>query len=286
VAYFFWLLLTDRTEMGSSYGKAKSKKAATTEHFRPPAPSAAAVQRPPNPQAQITQKDRAVLDLKNARDKIRRFRGQMEKDSQKLEAQARALIAARQKTRALLVLKLKRHKEKELEKLDAQLLNVYAMIQDVEWASINLSVLASIESGTRELQRIHEERSVEDVEALMEETMEAIEVEKKINRLLAGQGDVAIDDAELEKELEDLMRAEGQAVGAGAGAAVGTAPAPAPAAVAAAAALPTPPPAPVPSPAPVLSNELPAPPTVPPLLKAPTDRPRQNKKQQPAAVPA
>ena len=114
--------------------------------------------------------------------------------------------------------------------------------------------------------------------------MEAIEVEKKINRLLAGQGDVAIEDAELEKELEDLMRAEGQAVGAGAGAAVGTAPAPA--AVAAAAALPTPPPAPVPSPAPVLSNELPTPPTVPPLPKAPTDRLRQNKKQQPAAVPA
>ena len=58
--------------------------------------------------AEITDKDRAVLDLKNARDKLRRFRAQLEKDSLKLENQAKALIALRQKNRALLVLKLKR----------------------------------------------------------------------------------------------------------------------------------------------------------------------------------
>ena len=235
--------------MGSWYGKAKK---ATNEAI--PKKPASAVQKP---QAEITQKDRAVLDLKNARDKIRRFRGQMEKDSQKLEAQARALIAARQKTRALLVLKLKRHKEKELEKLEGQLLNVYAMIQDVEWASINQSVLASIEAGTQELKRIHEERSVEDVEALMEETLGAIEVEKKINRLLAGQGDVAIDDADLERELDDLMRASETSAAA------------------------------LPSPLPSPPLTLPEPPTIPPLPTAPTGPlPERHATKQPTAVPS
>ena len=96
---------------------------------------------------EITSKDRAVLDLKNARDKLRRYRGQLEKDSQKLEGQVKTLIALKQKNRALLLLKLKKVKENEVEKLDAKLLNVYSMIQSVEWASINVSVITAIESG-------------------------------------------------------------------------------------------------------------------------------------------
>lgn len=96
---------------------------------------------------EITSKDRAVLDLKNARDKLRRYRGQLEKDSQKLEGQVKTLIALKQKNRALLLLKLKKVKENELEKLDVKLLNVYSMIQSVEWASINTSVISAIESG-------------------------------------------------------------------------------------------------------------------------------------------
>jgi hypothetical protein len=162
--------------------------------------------------AEITDKDRAVLDLKNARDKLRRFRGQLEKDSQKLESQAKALIALRQKNRALLVLKLKKYKEKDVEKLDSKLMNVHSMIQDVEWASINVSVLSAIESGTRELRRMHDERSLDDVEALMDETNEAIEVENRINRRLAGQADILIDDQELESELEALMLQESGSV--------------------------------------------------------------------------
>lgn len=155
--------------------------------------------------AEITDKDRAVLELKNARDKLRRFRNQLGNDSQRLESQAKVLISLRQKNRALLVLKLKKYKEKEVEKLDGKLVNIYTMIQDVEWASINLSVLSAIESGTRELQRMHDERSLDDVEALMEETNQAIEVENRINQLLIGQSDVLIDDQELVRELDALM---------------------------------------------------------------------------------
>lgn len=59
------------------------------------------------------------------------------------------MIALRQKNRALLVLKLKKFKQKELDGMDVKLLNVMTLIQDVEWASINLSVLDAIESGTK-----------------------------------------------------------------------------------------------------------------------------------------
>ena len=133
--------------MGSIFGKAKKEnpESGNRRQQTQQAPnkknggSAAAVE--------ITSKDRAVLDLKNARDKLRRYRGQLEKDSQKLEGQVKTLIALKQKNRALLLLKLKKVKENELETLDAKLMNVYSMIQSVEWASINVSVIAAIESG-------------------------------------------------------------------------------------------------------------------------------------------
>ena len=95
------------------------------------------------------------MDLKNARDKLRRYRGQLEKDSQKLEGQVKTLIALKQKNRALLLLKMKKVKENELEQLDAKLLNVYSMIQSVEWASINVTVLSAIESGNTLFAYLH-----------------------------------------------------------------------------------------------------------------------------------
>ena len=111
-----------------------------------------------------------------ARDKLRRYQIKLGKDSSKLETQAKELIALRLKDRALLVLKLKKFKQKELDGIDSKLLSVQSQINDIEWASINVSILNAIESGTKELNRIHEERTLEDVETLMNDTNEAIEV--------------------------------------------------------------------------------------------------------------
>jgi charged multivesicular body protein 6 len=104
---------------------------------------------------------------------------QLETDSDKLQAQAKELIHLRQKNRALLLLKLRKYKEKELDNVDAQLLSVFKMIEDIEWESANMEVLKALKVGTDALNKIHEEMSVEDVEALLAETNEAIEVIKR-----------------------------------------------------------------------------------------------------------
>ena len=131
----------------------------------------------PNVSRMITAQDRAILSLKVARDKLRRYQIKLGKDSSKLESQAKELIVLRLKNRALLVLKLRKFKQRELDGIDAKLLSIQSQIDDVEWATINLSILNAIESGTRELNRIHDERSLEDVEALMDDTNDAIEVD-------------------------------------------------------------------------------------------------------------
>lgn len=103
---------------------------------------------------------------------------QLESDSEKLQSQARELVQMRQKQRALLLLKLRKYKEKELDNVDNQLLNVFKMIEDIEWESANMEVLKALKVGTEALNKFHEEMSVEDVEALLEETNEAIEVRR------------------------------------------------------------------------------------------------------------
>lgn len=159
----------------------------------------------------ITDKDRAVLELKNARDRLKKYRKKLEKDSEKLQAQALQLIKLKHKDRALLVLKLKRFKEKEVSNADGQLLTVLEMIDNVEWESSNMEVLKALKSGTNMLNKMHEEMSLEDVENLLDETNEAIEVENQISSLISGQLNVA-DDEELEMELSEMMKDEPQAL--------------------------------------------------------------------------
>lgn len=100
----------------------------------------------------------------------------MEKESLALHEQAKELVQKQLKTRALLVLKLKKHKEKAVESVEAQLFSVLQMAEDLEWESTNMEVLRALKSGTAQLNALHEEMSADDVAALLEETNEAIEV--------------------------------------------------------------------------------------------------------------
>ena len=61
--------------------------------------------------------------------------------------QAKALVQNQQKNRALLVLKLKKYKENELNEIDSQLISVFKMIEDIEWESANMKVLKALKVG-------------------------------------------------------------------------------------------------------------------------------------------
>ena len=99
-----------------------------------------------------------------------------------MQDQAKELVKNQQKDRALLVLKLKRFREKEVNNIDAQLLSVLEMIENVEWEYSNMEVMKALKAGNNALNSIHNQMSVEDVEALLEETNEAIQVQE--NQLL------------------------------------------------------------------------------------------------------
>jgi charged multivesicular body protein 6 len=76
------------------------------------------------PAAEVTDHDRAVLDLKNTRDKLSRHRKKADKEAGKLAEQAKILVKEGRKDRALLLLKIKKFKMMHVEKVDMQLFQV------------------------------------------------------------------------------------------------------------------------------------------------------------------
>ncbi len=161
----------------------------------------------------ITDIDRAVLDLKNSRDRLNRYKAKLERDNEKLKSRAKQLNSEGKKSTALNLLKLRKYKIKEVDRVDAQLMTIFQMVEQIQSKENEVEVLAAMRSGKNALNKLHEETSIEDVLQLMDEVQEANEVEKEISEILgSGAADALTSDEEdqiaaefaaLEKEMAE-----------------------------------------------------------------------------------
>ena len=124
------------------------------------------------PGGSISDVDRAVLDLKNARDRLSRYRSQLEKDEVQLMQRAKQAKEQGQTQRALGLLRLRRYKQQELKNVEAQLLTVLQMVNTIDSKQNEQELLAALKTGKDALQKMHQETSVEDVLELMDQVAE------------------------------------------------------------------------------------------------------------------
>ena len=80
--------------------------------------------------------------------------------------------------RAKLLLKKKRYLESLLDKTDQQLDNLQQMVDNIEFAQIEIKVAEGLKTGNKCLEEMHKIMSLEDVENIMAETQEAIEYQR------------------------------------------------------------------------------------------------------------
>ncbi|KAK2714211.1 hypothetical protein QYM36_008693, partial [Artemia franciscana] len=158
------------------------------------------------PASRVTEQDKAVLQLKQQRDKIkqyqRRIKGVLEKDRE----MARKLLQENKRDRAKILLKKKRYLEQLTEKTDNQLDGIEQMVQDIEFSQVQVEVLKNLEKGNAALKKLHDVFSMSDVEKIMDETREGIEKQQEIDDLLSGN--LTEDDlAAVEDELNEIMKA-------------------------------------------------------------------------------
>jgi len=174
--------------MGNLFGKGKANENTQKAEVKP----------------SLSPKDKAIWDLKVARDNLQKFRKRLESDSATLYERSRILVQQKHNDRALLLLKLRKYKQNEVGKVDAQLFTVLQMIDNVEWEAINEEVVNALKTGNAALKKMQQEITLEYVEDLMEQTNEAIAKEREISDMLAGH--ISSDEnEELERELELIM---------------------------------------------------------------------------------
>lgn len=155
-------------------------------------------------ETRVTEQDRAVLQLKQQRDKLHQYQKKIQVQLSKERELAKRLLKDGKKNKALLLLRKKKFQEGLLEKTDGQLENIERMVHDLEFAQIETQVIAGLKSGNEALQKMHELMSLEDVERILDEAHEGAEYQREIDALLAG-GLTEEDEEDVLNELEDIL---------------------------------------------------------------------------------
>ncbi|KAH9846805.1 Snf7 family [Lenzites betulinus] len=152
----------------------------------------------------ITKQDRAILDLKLQRDKVRQYQKKIQAVLDREHEIAKQQLAAGRKDRALIALRKRKYQESLLVKTDGQLENLEKLVSTIEFSLVEVSVLHGLQQGNEVLKEIHKELNIENVERIMEETAEAREYQREIDEMLAGS--LSLEDEEaVQAELHALQ---------------------------------------------------------------------------------
>ncbi|XP_060950777.1 charged multivesicular body protein 6 [Limanda limanda] len=155
----------------------------------------------------VTEQDKAILKLKQQRDKLRQYQKKINLQLEKERALAKQLLRDGKKDKALLLLKKKRYQDKLLDQTENQISNLERLVQDLEFAQIEKTVLDGLKVGNECLKKMHEVMSIEEVERIMDETQDSIDYQRQIDEMLAGSFTQEDEDAVL-AELEAITQGD------------------------------------------------------------------------------
>ncbi|KAH9064107.1 Snf7 family [Lactarius vividus] len=153
----------------------------------------------------ITAQDRAILDLKLQRDKLKQYQKKIQIILDREHEIAKQQLAAGHKDRALIALRRRKYQEGLLVKTDGQLESLEQLVSTIEFSLVEVSVLHGLRQGNAVLKEIHKELNVESVERLLEETAEAREYQREIDDMLMNSLSLDEEDA-VQTELKELQQ--------------------------------------------------------------------------------
>lgn len=154
----------------------------------------------PKPTAQ----DRAILDLKVQRDKLKQYQTKITYLTALETQAARDALAQKNRRAALLALRRKKYQETLLQRTDEQLEQLQNLASDVEFALVQKDVVFGLQRGTEVLKAIRKEMGgVEGVEKIMGRNEEERQYQEEVTEMLSGQLSVS-EEEDVEEELRAL----------------------------------------------------------------------------------
>ncbi|KAJ2494043.1 Vacuolar protein sorting-associated protein 20 [Coemansia sp. RSA 2050] len=157
----------------------------------------------------ITAQDKAILDMKVQRDKLKIYQKRVQVVLDREDSLARELLLKGDKRRALLALRRRKYQEQMIRTTDDQLLNLQNLVDTIEFSLVQKDVIFGLEQGSKVLTQLNKEMRIEDVERLADDTAEAIAYQNEISDIL--QSNMTAEDEEaVLQELEELERQEAE----------------------------------------------------------------------------
>ncbi|KAF9651832.1 hypothetical protein BDM02DRAFT_419917 [Thelephora ganbajun] len=152
----------------------------------------------------ITARDRAILDMKLQRDKLKQYQKNIQRVLNREHEIAKQHLANGHKDRALIALRQRKYQETLLAKTDAQLEQLEQLVSTIEFSLVEISVLHGLKTGSEVLKQINKEMNLGDVEKLLEETHEARAYQEEISNMLVNN--LTLDDEEaVQEEFRELQ---------------------------------------------------------------------------------
>uniref|UniRef100_A0A6G1SE14 Charged multivesicular body protein 6 n=1 Tax=Aceria tosichella TaxID=561515 RepID=A0A6G1SE14_9ACAR len=150
---------------------------------------------------QITAQDRAILQLKQQRDKIKIYQKRTESELARNAELALNLFKNGMKDRAIIVMRRKKMMEDILTRTDKQLETLESLVADIEYTQIEVSVVEGLRVGSEALKQLNSLMNIDDIQQMMEDNAEAAEKQREISAILSQSSERYAED-DLLKELE------------------------------------------------------------------------------------
>lgn len=154
--------------------------------------------------SRVTEQDKAVLQLKQQRDKLKQYQKKIELNLEKDRKLAKKLLEEGKRDRAKLLLKKKKYQENLLHNTDTQLEKLEQLTHDLEFAQIEIQVLDGLKTGNVALKKVHDILNIDEIEKIMEESREGIDKQREIDEIISGQL-TEEDEEAVEAELEAIL---------------------------------------------------------------------------------
>ena len=145
-----------------------------------------------------------MLDLKRSRDGLQKFRTKLDKDMAVYTETARKLLKEGKKDRARTVLRMKKYKQVQCQRVEGQLENVNNLIANMNSAEMSVKVFKALDVGNKELKRLNDELPIEKIQQLLDDTAESVAYQEEVSRLVS-QSLTPEDEQSLNATLADLL---------------------------------------------------------------------------------
>ncbi|KAF6006669.1 hypothetical protein HII13_004948 [Brettanomyces bruxellensis] len=157
----------------------------------------------------ITSQDKAILQLKIQRDKLRKTSIKVQTVIKRENEIARQCVRKGDKRRALLALKKRKYQENLLDTVGKQSDSLETLINTIEFKLIEKDVVYGLQEGNKVLKQLNTELSVDKVDKIMDETAEGVSYQEELSERLGELMPRALD-AEVDEELERMEREEAE----------------------------------------------------------------------------